>query len=256
MKIFIDIGHPAHVHYFRNFINILSDKGDSFLITARNKDVAHKLLNRYNIKYIDRGTGKVGLFRKFIYMFKADFLLYKAAKQFKPDIFMSFSSPYAAHVAYLLNVPHISFTDTEHAVLGNMAFIPFTKKILTPLCFNKDYGKKHIRFDSYMELCYLHPNYFLLQQDFVQSAAHDFACLFAQHAFVQSAAQVTTCLFLQHPFFEQLDAQVPVEHDTIKPKLKTIINKNIFFREKLSERIMFIFSFTNDFFYGNRCPCF
>ena len=32
--------------------------------------------------------------------------------------------------------------------------------IFTPNCFQKDFGKKHIRFNGFMELCYLHPNYF------------------------------------------------------------------------------------------------
>ena len=36
----------------------------------------------------------------------------------------------------------------------------FTDVILTPSCFYKDMGVNHQKFDSYMELCYLHPNYF------------------------------------------------------------------------------------------------
>ena len=73
---------------------------------------------------------------------------------------MSFSSPYVAQVSWLLRKPHIAFTDTEHATLGNLAFLPFSKVVCTPSCFKKDFGEKHIRFNGYMELCYLHPNYF------------------------------------------------------------------------------------------------
>lgn len=32
MKILIDINHPAHVHYFRNFIKLMVDKKREFLI--------------------------------------------------------------------------------------------------------------------------------------------------------------------------------------------------------------------------------
>ena len=57
MKIFVDIGHPAHVHYFKNLILNLKDKGHEFLITARKKDVSQELLDNYNIPYTSRGTG-------------------------------------------------------------------------------------------------------------------------------------------------------------------------------------------------------
>ncbi len=161
MKILIDIGHPAHVHYFRNFIKIMKENGHSFIITARDKEVAHSLLKNYEIEYIDRGKGKKNLLGKLLYMVKADFFLLKLAVKYQPDFFMSFSSPYAAQVAWLLRKPHIAFTDTEHATLGNLAFVPFSKVVCTPACFENDLGKKHIRFDSYMELCYLHCNYFV-----------------------------------------------------------------------------------------------
>jgi predicted glycosyltransferase len=44
MKILIDIGHPAHVHYFRNFIKLMEQKGHSFLIIAKNHNITYKLL--------------------------------------------------------------------------------------------------------------------------------------------------------------------------------------------------------------------
>ena len=160
MIFFIDIGHPAHVHYFKNFIKQMKTEGHSFLITARDKEITHDLLDSYNIKYINRGKGGHGLMEKFFYMFKANLLIYKLAKKNKPNFFISFASPYAAQISSILRVPHLAFTDTEHAVLGNLAFVPFSRKIITPKCFKKDYGKKHIRFNSYMELCYLHPKYF------------------------------------------------------------------------------------------------
>jgi uncharacterized protein len=160
MRIFIDIGHPAHVHYFKNAINILENKGHEFLITARNKDVAISLLKYNKFKFYNRGKGANGILGKFFYLFRANIKLLKLAKKFKPDIFLSFTSPYVAQVSKIIGKPHISFDDTEHAKLGILSFAPFTESILTPKCFTKDFGKKHIRFDGYMELCYLHPNYY------------------------------------------------------------------------------------------------
>ena len=160
MKILIDIGHPAHVHYFRNFIKIMENKGHKFLITSRNKEIEHYLLNSYNIPFIGRGKGEKSVFGKIIYLLKADYLIFKYALKFKPDIFLSFGSTYAGHVAFLRKKQHIAFDDTEHAKYEHLMYKPFTNVILTPSCFNKNMGKKQIRFDGYMELCYLHPNRF------------------------------------------------------------------------------------------------
>ena len=40
MRIFIDIGHPAHVHYFKNFIWKMEEKGHTIFISARDKEVS------------------------------------------------------------------------------------------------------------------------------------------------------------------------------------------------------------------------
>jgi len=161
MKILIDIGHPAHVHYFRNFISIMKSKGHEFFITARDKEVSHNLLRAYNLEFANRGKGGNDLIGKFLYIFQGDYLLFKNAKRFNPDIFLSFGSPYAAHVSKLLRKPHITFDDTEHAKLIHSLYGPFTDVILSPSCFcAPPFSKKQLFFDAYMEMCYLHPKYF------------------------------------------------------------------------------------------------
>ena len=62
MKILVDIGHPAHIHYFKNLINILSKKDNQFMIVARDKEITLDLLNIYNYEYISRGSGGNTLF--------------------------------------------------------------------------------------------------------------------------------------------------------------------------------------------------
>jgi len=160
MKILIDIGHPAHVHYFRNFIKIMETKGHTFLVIARDKEVTFKLLNAFNISYISRGKGGKGFWGKLLYLFKGNYIIFKEAKKFKPDIYLSFASVYAAQVSKFFRKPHISFNDTEHAILGHLLYFPFTDVVLTPNSFLKNLGSKQIRFNGFMELCYLHPNYF------------------------------------------------------------------------------------------------
>lgn len=160
MKYFIDIGHPAHVHYFKNFYKIMSSRGHEFLVTAREKEVSHQLLDSYDIPYIDRGTGSNHPVGKFWYLPKANYHLLKRALRFQPDLFLSFSSPYAAQVSSFLRKPHIAFDDTEHARLGRMMYRPFTDLILSPESFKGKVSSKQKLFNGYLELCYLHPNHY------------------------------------------------------------------------------------------------
>lgn len=160
MRILIDINHPAHVHYFRNFYKIMTAKGHQLLVVSRNKEIEHNLLNLYSIPFVDRGKGKSGKFGKFIYLMYADLKLFFIALRYKPDVFLNFLHPYPSHVAKLLRKVSLVFSDTEHAKLHHRLTVPFATKVLTPSCYRIDLGKKHIRFNGYMELCYLHPNYF------------------------------------------------------------------------------------------------
>lgn len=165
MRILIDIGHPAHVHYFRNFINIMKNKGHDFFIIARDKEVTHQLLNAYHLEYYSRGKGNNTALGKILYMFKADWLIYKKAKKFRPDFFLSFASPYAAQASWLMRKPHITFDDTEHAHTARKFYLPFSKVVFTPFCFLGDIGTKQQSFKGMMELCYLHTDYFQANSD-------------------------------------------------------------------------------------------
>ena len=160
MRILMDLGHPAQIHYFRNFMKVMQGKGHLFAFVARDKEVLHTLLRNYQIEYTSRGKGKKSLAGKLFYMFYADYVIYKVAKRFKPDLFLSFGSTYAAHVSRLYGKPHIALDDTEHAKFELMMYPPFTDVILNPSCFWKKFSPKQLFFDSYMELFYLHPNYF------------------------------------------------------------------------------------------------
>jgi hypothetical protein len=160
MRILIDLGHPAHIHYFKNFIIIMQEKGHEFAFVARDKEVLQTLLLHYNIKYTNRGCGKKSLIGKLFYIFYADYIIYKVAKRFKPDLFLSFASTYAAHVSRLFGKPHIVLDDTEHAKFELMMYPPFSDVILNPTCFWKKFSPKQLFFESYMELFYLNPKYF------------------------------------------------------------------------------------------------
>ena len=159
------MGHPAHVHYFKNFIKIMEHKGHTFFVSARERSIIFDLLDKYNITCYNRGKGRNSIAGKLFYMVAADIKLFFKALKFKPDIFISFASPYAAQTSWLLRIPHIVLDDTEHARSGHFFYKPFSKVFLNPSCFQKDFGKRQIRFNSYSELFYLHPNYLVNYPD-------------------------------------------------------------------------------------------
>jgi predicted glycosyltransferase len=161
MKILIDIGHPGHVHYFRNLIRNLQKGNNEIIVTARERGVVFSLLEFYKIKYFNRGKGNNSVIGKLSYMFFADWKLLMLSLRKKPDLFLSFSSPYAAQVANIMGKPHIAINDTEHTDKTHAKFTyPFSSVLLTPKSYQNDLGSKQIRFNNVVEGLYLHTNYY------------------------------------------------------------------------------------------------
>ena len=71
MRILIDIGHPGHVHLYRNLIQKLKKKGNKVIVTVKDIPVAKRLLQKYKIKLINKGKKKKKIienaFNKLIY---------------------------------------------------------------------------------------------------------------------------------------------------------------------------------------------
>jgi uncharacterized protein len=91
---------------------------------------------------------------KILYLPKANALLLKHALKFKPDLFLSFSSPYAAQVSSILRKPHIAFDDTEHARLGTDDVPAVYRSGAKPRIIQRRNLPKQTLFNGYMELCY------------------------------------------------------------------------------------------------------
>jgi len=160
MRIMIGVGHPKHVHIRKNIINNLERDGHEVKIVARSKDITLYLLDIYGFKYEIVGKNYKNIIKKAYGMFESDIKALKVAKKFKPDI-LAWGGPYLAHVSALIGKPHIDFTDTEHATLANWLSFPFTDVIITPSCYKgKINPKKHVTYNGYEELAYLHPKYF------------------------------------------------------------------------------------------------
>ncbi len=124
MRVIVDIGHPAHVHFFKNAIWNLEKKGHQVLVVSRDKDVVIELLNAYNIPHTVLSKVKKGKIYLLEELFIRESKLYKIARKFNPDLFIGILSPEAAHVAWALGKKSIIFNDTEHAELAQKMTYP------------------------------------------------------------------------------------------------------------------------------------
>ncbi|WP_282088434.1 DUF354 domain-containing protein [Aquimarina algiphila] len=160
MRILIDIGHPGHVHLFKNFAYEMQKKGHEFLFTCREKEFEIELLKTAGLRFVSFGKKYNTTPGKLFGLLKFDILEIIQGLKFRPDIFMSHGSPYAAHASAILRKPHISMEDT-----GNMEqvrlYLPFTNNVLTSNAFHRELGNKQIWYNGYHELAYLHPNRFI-----------------------------------------------------------------------------------------------
>jgi len=160
VKILIDVGHPAHVHLFKNLVRKLQNNGAEVLFTCRSKEHEVQLLKHYGFRFESFGRKYHTSAGKILGLFKFDVKECLYGIKFKPDLFLSHGSIYAAHAAYFLRKPHISLEDTGNREQVRL-YLPFTQCVLTSDVFPKDYGDKQIRFKSHHELAYLHPNQFI-----------------------------------------------------------------------------------------------
>jgi len=161
MRILFDLGHPAHVHFFKHVIRNLELKGHKIKICVREREsIVKTLLESYGYAYENLERNTPGLLNKAVTMIKNDIRLLKISQKFDPDIYVSMTSPYSSQVSKLRGKPSIVFTDSEPTGLILSLTLPFTDAVITPINFKKDLGKKHVRISGFKESAYLHPNWF------------------------------------------------------------------------------------------------
>jgi len=159
LRILIDIGHPAHVHLFKRFAWQMQKKDHVILFSVREKGESIMLLKKANLNFVVYAKTKKGVLPKIYGVFEFNYRLHKIVTSFKPNISLSHSSFYLSQISKWHGVPNITLEDTgnaEQVILYKF----FTTHILTANVFHKEYGTKQIKYNSYHELAYLHPNRF------------------------------------------------------------------------------------------------
>ncbi len=159
MKILIDIGHPAHVHLFRNFTRIMNSRGHTVHFTTREKEFETELLSSGKLPYTVLGRHYRSKAGKILGLIRYNIKVLKVSLNFQPDIYMSHGSVYTLLSSFLLRKPSIVLEDTGNSEQVSL-YKPFASVIITSLRLPYRYGTKQILYDSYHEVAYLHPVYF------------------------------------------------------------------------------------------------
>ncbi len=162
MNLLFDIGHPAHVHFFRYPIQTLKANGHNIIVTSRLKEFTLELLDEMDIQHIPLSRlGNGGLFCLANELIKRDIALLKVIKNYNIDIMAAIGGVSIAHVTRLLGVPSLVFYDTENATLQNLITYPFASRVIVPRCYTGWLPRnRHVRYAGYHELSYLHPDVF------------------------------------------------------------------------------------------------
>lgn len=166
MKILVDIGHPAHVHFFKHPMRMWREKGCEVVVTSRTKEMTVDLLEAQGIRHMVLSTQNKGsplaMGRELL---SRDARLLWVVREEKPDVLVGVGGIFIAHAGTLTGTPSIVFYDTEAARMSNLLTYPFCSLVVVPDCYDGWLPPWHVRYNGYQELSYLHPDCFAPDRD-------------------------------------------------------------------------------------------
>ncbi len=172
MKILFHLGHPAHYHLFKNTFEFLKNQGHQPLVLIKKKDVLEELLNSESVPFISllpkgRSDSRLGIA---LGLLKADLRMFIYCIKNRPDLMVG-TSIVNSHVGKVLNIPVINVNEDDADVVPLYAKLsyPWANVILSPdSCINGKWESKTIKYHSYHELAYLHPDNFTPDRNIVK----------------------------------------------------------------------------------------
>lgn len=161
MHVLFDLGHPAHVHLFRNMAQRLVARGDRVTILIRERDIVPHLLRHYGLPFRVASKPRKGLVGSAVELIIHDWQVLKASIGDRPD-FLIGTSVSVAHVGSLIGRPSIVLNedDADYVPLFARITYPFATRIVIPSILRDRKTAKVRTHQSYHELAYLHPNHF------------------------------------------------------------------------------------------------
>ena len=139
---------------------IWKQRGHSITITSRDKDVTLYLLDRTGFPHINlgrSGTTPLGLVRELPVRVAK---LISVIRRERPAVMTAIAGTFIAPAGRIMKTPSATFYDTEHAGISNAIAYPLTHHLFLPSCYRKTVKSRHVNYNGYHELAYLHPDYF------------------------------------------------------------------------------------------------
>lgn len=159
-RILFETGHPGQVHQFRPLAKALQAQGHTVLFVTKDKVLCIYLLEKYGLPFMVLGKTRKGIISKILNIPAIYLRYFRILRSYRPDMILSRFTLQSSHLAWLLGIPHLGFTDSEHIRLMDTITVPFTTVKFTAHSYWKTLGKNHFRFRGNIELFYLHPNRF------------------------------------------------------------------------------------------------
>lgn len=162
MNILIDIGHPGHVHLFKNLYFELINRNHNVFVTVKNILLAKKLLHSYGIPFIIIGKKYDNLVFKIINQIKYDLRIWRIVQKENIEIGIG-TSVSIANVSVLTKMKSIVLDDDDDEVqpLFVKSAHLLSDVLLSPdVLKNKRKQQKTVYYPGLHELAYLHPERF------------------------------------------------------------------------------------------------
>ena len=172
MNILIQLSHPAHFHLYKNVAKNLMADGHKVFILIKTKDILEDLLKQSGLPYCNilkeaHRKSKLGILWD---MLVRDWRMLRFVKKNKIDL-LTGSTVEVAQVGWLTRKYRVNTGEDDMSVVPLFQKMagPFVQTILSPkVCDNWKLEDKSVKYASYHELAYLHPNHFRADKNVVE----------------------------------------------------------------------------------------
>ena len=180
MNILLQLSHPAHFHYYHYaMINWMND-GHKVIVVIKTKDILEQLVKDANIPYYNinekaHRKNKLGVLWDMIIR---DWKILTICLREHIDL-LTGSSAEVAHIAWLLRRLGVCTGEDDAKVIPVYVkcTAPFlyekSIRLCPTVCGSEGMEKYTIKYPSYHELAYLHPNHFTPNKDIVEGYGID-----------------------------------------------------------------------------------
>jgi len=104
MRALVDILHPKQAHFWRPLVERWRARGDEVLVTTRDKDITHRLLQEFGLEYTCVSRQSTGL-RAGLELVSRSCRIARLLRTFRADVALSVTGISTAPMGRLFGVP-------------------------------------------------------------------------------------------------------------------------------------------------------